>query len=160
MQLELFPNVSLNPPITSAKNPPILSCTSTVQDTTRKLLETHNYNFQQGDYKSYRISVENGIISKVYFSIWKYKFLVYLDTYSFISKDVPVNHYYEANIAERDTIISTKTLTNFKMKGIQKKDPAWYGPFKEYIDYFSFTGLKYVSLKLFLESLVKQYHKN
>ena len=92
MQLELFNN---NPqtPLTEEKVPNIQAQTENVKKTTDKIIDTEKYNFKQENYESYKISIEKGKISKVYFSTWKYKFLVHIDIYSFQSKDVPINHY-------------------------------------------------------------------
>lgn len=164
MQLDLFNDTHLQPLLVSEKDANNISrVESHVTDTkksTDSLLETHKYNFQYDNYSSYKISVEQGKISKVYFSIWKYKFLVHLDGYSFVSKDMSINHYYEPDSEERDTTVATQTLQDLRIKGIQKKESAWYGAFKEYVEYFKFAGIKYSVLKKFLESLLKQYHKN
>jgi hypothetical protein len=84
--------------------------------------------------------------------------LVHIDIYSFQSKDVPINHYYETDATQRDATVSTYNLGNLKIQWIQRKERAWYGAFKEYVEYFRFAGIKYSTLKRFLESLIKQYH--
>lgn len=157
MQLELFNN---NPqtPLTEEKVLNIQAQTENVKKTTDKIIDTEKYNFKQENYESYKISIEKGKISKVYFSIWKYKFLVHIDIYSFQSKDVPINHYYETDATQRDATVSTYNLGNLKIQWIQRKERAWYGAFKEYVEYFRFAGIKYSTLKRFLESLIKQYH--
>lgn len=160
MQLELFNNANPTPSVVTEKVPDIQNHTEEIKKSTDNLLETQKYCFKQDDYESYKISVEKGNISKVYFSSWKYKFLVHIDTYSFQSKDMPINHYYEPDASERDSTVSTKVLRDFKIKWIQRKEKAWYWAFKEHVEYFRFAGIKYSILKKFLESLLKEYHSN
>lgn len=132
--------------------------TEDIKKSTEALLETRNYVFQYWEYKSYKVSVENEKISKVYFSFWNYKFLVHLDQYFFSSEKVAVHNYYETDPEEREMTLSTQTLKDFKVIWIQKKDSVWYGPFKEHANYFKFTGIKDSHVKIFLEKLLKKYH--
>lgn len=137
---------------------PLQSHTENIKKSTDALLETSNYIFQHWEYKSYKISVENEKISKIYFSFRNYKFLVHLDQYSFISEKLSVHNYYETDPSEREVTLSTQVLKDFKVIWIQKKDSVWYWPFKKNAHYFKFTWLYYAQLKIFLENLLKKYH--
>lgn len=132
--------------------------TEDIKKSTEALLETRNYVFQYWEYKSYKVSVENEKISKVYFSFWNYKFLVHLDQYSFSSEKLSVHNYYETDPEEREMTLSTQTLKDFKIIWIQKKDSVWYWVFKKNVHYFKFTWVHYAQLKIFLENLLKKYH--
>lgn len=154
-QLDLFVD-SKDIPLVS----PLQPHQEQVKISTQTLLENHNYIFQEWNYKSYKIALENGKISKVYFSYGKYKFVVYLDEYSIVSKDVPIHHYYEWELDQRETNISTLSVQNIQIKGIQKKDPVWYGVFKTYVNYFRFTGIDFRDLRNFLEALILDYAHN
>lgn len=146
------------PEVKSPQYSPVTSQTETTQESANKLLDTYNYTYQYGDYKSYRIWLEKEKISKIYFSFWNHKFLVYLDEYSFTSEKLSVNNYYETDPSEREVTFSTQVLKNITIQGIQKKDPVWYGWFQKNVNYFKFLGMKHPELKKFLERLLKKYH--
>lgn len=159
IQLDLPFDTEVNTPeVKSPQNSPVTSQTETTQESANKLLDTHNYMYQYADYKSYKVLVENGKISKIYFSFWNHKFLLHLGGYSFNSQNFSVNNYYETDPSEREVMASRQVLKNVTIQGVQKKDPVWYGWFQKNVNYFQFLGMKYPELKIFLERLLKKYH--
>ncbi len=133
-------------------------------ETTAKKVEklvnsSQNHNFNFWNYSSYKIEVENGKISKIYFSVWENKFLVYLKNYDFSKKEIKRFDYTETNKDDREKFIEDISVKNLKILWIQKKVKVWYGEFKESPNYFRYLWVDYNWLRAFIEKLLENYHK-
>lgn len=118
-------------------------------------LEYHFYNWS---YNCYQLRIENGKISKIYFWVGKNQFSIYID-YQFWKNTCNYIDYTETNKDDREKIIENTCIKNLKIQAIQKKVKVWYGEVKDSVNYFNYLGIDYKSIKLFLDELLKNYHK-
>jgi len=131
---------------------------TTVKKVEKLVNSSQNYNFNHWNYSSYKIEIENEKVSKIYFSVWENKFLVYLN-YDFFKKEIKRFDYTETNKDDREIFIEEIILKNLKILWIQKKVKVWYGEFKKNPNYFRYLWVDYNWLRVFIEKLLKNYHK-
>lgn len=119
---------------------------------------SQNNSFSYWNYLSYKIEVKNGKISKIYFSVWENKFLVYL-SYDFLKRNIKIVDYTETNKDDRENFIEDVSLRNLKILWIQRKVKVWYWEFKKNPNYFRYLWVDYNWVKNFIEKLLRNYHK-
>lgn len=144
------------------KEPPLLKIVTTQDEFTQKTEEILswilNHHFHYWNYNCYKMRAENGKISKIYFWVGKNKFSVYID-YQFLKSTHNHIDYTETNKDDREKTIESVNIKNLKISAIQKKVKVWYGEVKDSVNYFKYLGIDYISIKLFLDELLKNYHK-